>query len=377
MTAKQKWITPGTLELMEERKQLKPLITRSQEDKEGHNLKDKEVRHACEEDNNYYLEGICLHIQEYRHSPQAGIAYKYIRGLKKPFTFRSRTIKAAQYRPIDDTDEIRERWRGYTESMYTKDQTIQAEWLAIPIIVVYPVPAVLPAEVTKTIRHINNNKAPGSDDLNIELIKAIDDDSKMMAQLKHLCNQIITEGKWSAEFRGSIYVPIYKKGEKMDCKNYRTIALIPHASKIVLGIIHQIMLSYHGQELSETQAGFRKDNGIRDQMMNMRLICEKQNEHNKNEYCCFIDWCKGFDCVDFVLMWRTLLSFGIPKYIVECLRDLYQNQTAEVETVVGRTGPLSMQRGVRQGCPLSPMLFNMTRHSQFDNSDLFNPHVFE
>ena len=261
--------------------------------------------------------------------------------------------------------------------MYTKDQTIQAEWLAIPIIVVYPVPAVLPAEVTKTIRHINNNKAPGSDDLNIELIKAIDDDSKMMAQLKHLCNQIITEGKWSAEFRGSIYVPIYKKGEKMDCKNYRTIALIPHASKIVLGIIHQIMLSYHGQELSETQAGFRKDNGIRDQMMNMRLICEKQNEHNKNEYCCFIDWCKGFDCVDFVLMWRTLLSFGIPKYIVECLRDLYQNQTAEVETVVGRTGPLSMQRGVRQGCPLSPMLFNMTRHSQFDNSDLFNPHVFE
>ena len=257
--------------------------------------------------------------------------------------------------------------------MYTKDQTIQAEWLAIPSIVVDPVPAVLAAEVTKTIRHINNNKAPGSDDLSIELIKAIDDDSKMMAQLKHLCNQIITEGKWSAEFRGSIYVPIYKRGEKMDCKNYRTIALIPHASKITLGIIHQRMLSYYGQELSETQSGFRKDNGIRDQMMNMRLICEKQNEHNKNEYCCFIDCCKAFDCVDFELM----LSFGIQKYIVECLEDIYQNQTAEVETVVGRTEPLSMQRGVRQGCPLSPMLFNMTRHSQFDNSDLFNPHVFE
>ncbi len=58
-------------------------------------------------------------------------------------------------------------------------------------------------------------------------------------------------------------------------------------------------------------------------------------------------------------MWRTLLSFGIPKYLVECLKDLYQNQTAEVDTAVGRTGPLSVQWGVRQGCPLSTMLFNL------------------
>ena len=100
--------------------------------------------------------------------------------------------------------------------MYTKDQSTHAEWLAIPSNVVYPVPAVLLAEVTKAIRHINNNKAPGSDDLNIELINAINGDSKMMAQLTHLWNQIINEGKWPAEFRGSVYVPIYKKGDKQN-----------------------------------------------------------------------------------------------------------------------------------------------------------------
>ena len=73
-----------------------------------------------------------------------------------------------------------------------------------------------------------------------------------------------------------------------------------------------------------------------------------------------IDYSKAFDCVDFEFMWRTLLYFGLPKYLVECLKDLYSiNQTAEEETAVGRSGPLSVQRGVRQGCPLSPMLFNL------------------
>ena len=73
---------------------------------------------------------------------------------------------------------------------------MRREWLAISSIVVGPMPAVLPADVPKSIRHSNNNKAPGSDDLNIEVIKDINDYSKMMAQLTHLCNQIITEGKW-------------------------------------------------------------------------------------------------------------------------------------------------------------------------------------
>ena len=88
------------------------------------------------------------------------------------------------------------------------------------------------------------------------------------------------------------------------------------------------------------QASGKTTEHVRDQIMNMRLICENQIEHNQNVHCCFIDYSKAFDCVDFELMWRTLLSFGIPKYLVECLKDLYQNQTAAVETAVGRTGPL-------------------------------------
>ena len=203
MTAKQKWIIPRTLELMEERKQLKPLITRSQEDKERYRLKDKEVRHACEEDKKDYLEGICLHLQE------------YTRGLKN----HSRCVtEPSKMRKIDPLTTLMrsEKDGGATQNhciRKIRQSTLNGSQYQVGPIAVDPVPAVLPAEVTKTIRHINNNKAPGSDDLNIELIKAIDDDSKMMAQLTHLCNQIITEGKWPAEFRGSIYVPRQERGQ--------------------------------------------------------------------------------------------------------------------------------------------------------------------
>ena len=79
-----KWITPRTLALMGERKQLKPLITRSQQDTQIYTLKGKEVRYACEEDKKYYLEGICLHLQDCKHPSQAGTAYyKYIIRLKQ------------------------------------------------------------------------------------------------------------------------------------------------------------------------------------------------------------------------------------------------------------------------------------------------------
>ena len=136
-------------------------------------------------------------------------------------------------------------------------------------------------------------------------------------------------------------MPIYKKGDKLDCKNNRTIALVSHASKIVLDTIHQR----------------RKDNKTRDQIMNM--MCEKQTEHNKNVYCCFIDYRKAFDCVDFELPWMTLLSVGIPKYLVGVLeRPIPKSNCRSTQRQqLGERDPFHW--GVRQGCPLSPILFNL------------------
>ena len=89
-----------------------------------------------------------------------------------------------------------------------------------------------------------------------------------------------------------------KKGNAKECSNYCTIALISHASKIMLKILQARLQQYVNRELPDVQAGFRKGRGTRDQIANIRRIMEKAREFQKNIYFCFIDYAKAFDCVD-------------------------------------------------------------------------------
>ena len=83
-----------------------------------------------------------------------------------------------------------------------------------------------------------------------------------------------------------------------ECSNYSTIALISHASKVMLKILHNRLQQYVNRELPDVQAGFRKGRGTKDQIANIRWIIEKVREFEKNIYFCFIDYAKAFDCVD-------------------------------------------------------------------------------
>ena len=95
----------------------------------------------------------------------------------------------------------------------------------------------------------------------------------------------------------SVFIPIPKKGNPKECSNYCTIALISHASKVMLKILQARLQQYMNQELPEVQAGFRKGKGTKDQIANIGWIIKKAREFQKNIYFCFIDYTKAFDCV--------------------------------------------------------------------------------
>ena len=101
-------------------------------------------------------------------------------------------------------------------------------------------------------------------------------------------------------------MPFSKKGNAKECSNYRTIAFISHASKVMLKILQARLQQYVNCELPDVQAGFRKARGIRDQIANICWIIRKAREFQKNIYFCFIDYARAFDSVDHNKLWKEL-----------------------------------------------------------------------
>ena len=112
-------------------------------------------------------------------------------------------------------------------------------------------------------------------------------------------------------WKRSVFIPIPKKGNAKECSNYLTIALISHASKVMLKILQARLQQYMNCELPDVQAGFRKGRGTRDQIANICWIIKKAREFHKNMYFCFIDYAKTFDCVDHNTLWKILIEMGL------------------------------------------------------------------
>ena len=184
---------------------------------------------------------------------------------------------------------------------------------------------------------------------------------KMM--LWKCCTQYASKfGKPSSGHRtgkGQFSFQSQRKAMPKNAPKYCTIALISHASKVMLKILQARLQQYVNRELPDVQAGFRKGRGTRDQIANIRWIMEKSREFQKNIYFCFIDYAKAFDCVDHNKLWKILKEMGIPDHLTCLLRNLYAGQEATFRTGHGTTEWFQIGKGVCQGCILSPCLFNL------------------
>ena len=165
------------------------------------------------------------------------------------------------------------------------------------------------------------NKASRCDGIPVELFQTLKDDT--IKVLHSIYQQIWKTQQWPGDWKWSILIPLPKKGSTKECAYHWTIALIFHASKIMLKIVHARLQHYKNQELLDVQAGLRNGRGTRDQIANILWIISKAREIQKNIYLCFIDYTKVYDCVDHNELWKALNEMGIPDHLTYLLRNSY------------------------------------------------------
>ena len=136
----------------------------------------------------------------------------------------------------------------------------------------------------------------------------------------------------------------------------------------MLNILQARLQQYMNHELPHIQAGFRKGRGTRDQIANIHWIIKKAREFQKN--ICSIDYAKVFDCVDHSKLWEILQEMRIPEHLACLLRNLYAGQEAKVKTGHGTMDWFQIEKGVRQGCILSPCLHNFYAEDIMRNARL-------
>ena len=176
--------------------------------------------------------------------------------------------------------------------------------------------------------------------------------------LHSICQQIWKTQHWPQNWKRSVFIPIPKKGNARECSNYHTVALISHASKVMLKILQARLQQYVNHELPDVHTGFRKGQGTRDQIANIPWIIKKARDFQKNIYFCFIDYIKAFDCLNHKNPWKILKEMGISDHLPAsweiCIHVMKQQFEPDMGQLAG-----SKWEGVHQCCILSRCLFNL------------------
>ena len=179
------------------------------------------------------------------------------------------SIKDRNGRDLTETEDIKKRWQEYMEKQYKKDLHDPDNHNGV---ITHLEPDILEWKVRWALGSITMNKASGGDGVQVELFPILKDDAVKV--LHSICQQIWKTQQWPQDWKRSVFIPIPKKGNAKEYSNYRTIALISNASKVMLKILQAKLQQYVNCELPDVQTGFRKGRGIRDQIANICCSCQ-------------------------------------------------------------------------------------------------------
>ena len=191
-------------------------------------------------------------------------------------------------------------------------------------------------------------------------LEALKADIATTVEILHpLFEKIWNEEKIPNEWKEGHLIKLPKKGDLTDCNNYRGITLLSIPGKVFNRILLNRMRDVVDEKLRDQQAGFRRNRSCTDQIATLRIILEQTLEWNAAAYVNFVDYKKAFDSVDRTTLWKLMRHYGIPEKLVNLVRTSYEGISCQVCHEGQLSSRFDIVTGVRQGCLLSPFLFNL------------------
>lgn len=287
--------------------------------------------------------------------------YRETNWFRKGYQPRLTGCKDKQGRLLDNETDIANRWKEHfqellnirSEEEYDLQPKIQSAEPHIEAPSLY--------DVQKAINQLRNHRAAGVDGITSEMLKNCGQEATN--EICSLISKIWEEEKMPSQWNMGIIFPIYKKGDKLKCANYRGITLLNMAYKVLSNILLKKLEIFYEEIVGEYQCGFRKNRSTTDQIFVVRQAMQKCYEHNTDLHMLFIDYRQAFDSVCRSGLYEYMEKKGIPSKLIRLVKMTTENAKAQV-MIEGKLGDvITLERGVRQGDALSAILFNLALNS--------------
>ncbi|CAG4989725.1 unnamed protein product [Colias eurytheme] len=344
-----KFISAETKQLLEERRQL---LQKKEKKNYRHKISElsKKINHNIKKDKKTKRN---ITLQNYIE--KTGGVRKAIKELnyKKHWMLKTKTTKDSY---TNKRIEILKEATNYYKNLYqskNKNKTINK--INNSVTDSEPIPKILVKETIRAINTQKMDKTPGADQITNELLKSTT--SVIAPILTDIFNNIIDSEIIPADWTKSTITLLHKKGDKGDIGNYRPISLMSNVYKVFSKIILSRITATLDANQPKEQAGFRSKYSTIDHIHVLRQVLQKYNEYNKIYYLGFVDYNKAFDSLEHDYIWEALNIQGIHGKYIRILQNVYSRSTAQVRLEsMGEIFPI--ERGVRQGDPISPKLFS-------------------
>uniref|UniRef100_A0A8D9A7F9 Craniofacial development protein 2 n=2 Tax=Cacopsylla melanoneura TaxID=428564 RepID=A0A8D9A7F9_9HEMI len=343
------WINGNIINLIDERRKYKN--AKSIEDKVKYKYWKNLVNRECKKAKEKWLSELYMEIGQYLKAGKMEKAYSLINKYFGQKKMKGNVIEDEHGKLLFDDNLITQRWKDYIETLYWDDAELQDlvdegnDGIEIT-----------KSEFEDALKQLKGKKAYGKDEVPAELLHALDEE--MREVLYVIIKEIYEKGEVPEDFKESRMVMLPKKANSKKCGDYRTLSILSHASKILTTIIKRRIEEKIDANIDEDQFGFRHGRGTREAILALRLVAEESFRVKKPLYIAFVDLQKAFDNVSWNVLFRILKNIGINSKDRKVIYNLYRNQTTSIE-INNVCKSATIKKGVRQGCNISPHLFNI------------------